>query len=314
MNAAPASDVLARHLLMARTLLTGAAGFTGRYVAAALTARGHEIHAVVHDTPDEAIGGASEVHQGNLAELDAISRIVEAVRPDHVVHLAAIAFVAHGDVEQMYRSNILGTRQLLEALARSAAKPASIVLASSANVYGTAREGTQHEGQPLAPANDYGVTKVAAEYAASLYRAKLPIIVVRPFNYTGRGQSAEFIVPKIVEHARRRASVIELGNLDVARDFSDVRVVAEAYARLVSAPEAIGGTFNICSGRAISLQEVLDVVSLLTGHKLDVRVSPKFVRENEVRSLWGSPEKLKGVVGELPMIPFEDTLRWMLEA
>jgi len=83
---------------------------------------------------------------------------------------------------------------------------------------------------------------------------------------------------------------------------------------LVSAPEAIGGTFNICSGRAISLQEVLDVVSLLTGHKLDVRVSPKFVRENEVRSLWGSPEKLKGVVGELPMIPFEDTLRWMLEA
>lgn len=299
---------------MTRTLITGAAGFTGRYVAKALHDRGHEVHAIVHEQPDERIDGVASVHECDLAKLEAVQEVVGTVRPDHVVHLAAIAFVAHGDVAEMYRSNVLGTRQLLEALARTGASPASIILASSANVYGTAREGRQDEGQALAPANDYGVTKVAGEYVASLYRDRLPITIVRPFNYTGRGQSTDFVVPKIVDHARRRAPVIALGNVEVARDFSDVRVVTEAYMRLLSAPQAIGKTVNICSGRALKLSEVLELVSAISGHKFNVQVSPALVRESDVRSLWGSPIQLRAIVGDLPEIPFEDTLRWMLEA
>lgn len=298
---------------MTRTLVTGAAGFTGRYLTSLLAERGHEIHGVVHHTPDEPIADASAIYQADLASHSAISRIVEEVRPHHVVHLAAIAFVGHDDVEEMYRSNVVGTRQLLDALAHLAEPPRSVLLASSAIVYGNAREGVLDETMPLAPANDYGVTKVAAEFVAQLYKAKLPLIGVRPFNYTGRDQPDDFLIPKIIAHARRREPVIELGNLDVARDFSDVRTVVDAYARLLDTPQAIGGTFNICSGRAVSLAEMLDMVSSLTGHRFEVRVNPALVRANEVRTLSGNAALIESVIGKLDRISLDQTLRWMLE-
>lgn len=297
---------------MTRTLVTGAAGFTGRYVAHALAERGHEVHGLVH-THEPDLADIVRAHEADLADLDALKKVVAEVQPDHVVHLAAIAFVAHGDTEQMYRTNVVGTRQLLEALAGSPTTPSSVLIASSANIYGNAREGVLDETVPAAPANDYGVSKVATEYVAKLYASRLPITVLRPFNYTGRGQSVDFLLPKIVAHARARAPVIELGNLDVARDFSDVRTVAAAYAKLLTEPAAIGETFNICSGRAVSLREVVGMVSELSGHPLEVRVNPAFVRANEVRTLCGSPDKLEKAIGPLDSIPLRQTLGWMLE-
>ncbi|MBA3669044.1 MAG: NAD-dependent epimerase/dehydratase family protein [Sphingomonas sp.] len=298
---------------MTRTLVTGAAGFTGRYLTSLLAGQGHAVHGVVHFIPDEPIADAAAVHVADLADHKAISRVVDEVRPQHVVHLAGIAFVGHDDIEEMYRANVVGTRQLLEALALLEGPPKSVVIASSANVYGNAREGVLEENLPLAPANDYGVSKVAAEYLSQIYVARLPLIVVRPFNYTGRGQSDSFLIPKIVDHARQRAPIIELGNVDVARDFSDVRAVVETYARLLDAPGAIGGTFNICSGRAVSIADILDLVRDLTGHQFEVRVNPALVRCDEVRTLSGCAAKLEGVIGKLGHIPLQETLRWMLE-
>jgi len=299
---------------MTRTLVTGAAGFTGRYLTSLLAARGHEVHGVVHHAVEEPIADAAAVHVADLADHRAISRVVGEVRPHHVVHLAAITFVGHDDIEEMYRANVVGTRHLLDALAQLDAPPVSVLLASSANVYGNAREGILDEGMAPAPVNDYGVSKVAAEYVAQLYRSRLPLIVVRPFNYTGRHQSEHFLIPKIIAHARRRAPVIELGNLDVARDFSDVRSVVEAYALLLESPRAIGETFNICSGRAVSLREIVGMVSGLTGHQFDIQVNPALVRRNEVRILAGSAAKLEGTIGDLRRIPLEETLQWMLDA
>jgi len=301
---------------MTRTLVTGAAGFTGRYLAQALAALGHEVHGLVHYDAElgERIPGFAKLHLGNLRDLEAIRRVTVEVQPDHVVHLAAIAFVAHSDVEEMYGANVVGTRQLLQALTELPAQPVSILLASSANVYGNGHQGVIDETVPPAPANDYGVTKVAMEFVASIYSGRLPLIIVRPFNYTGVGQSPNFIIPKIVDHARRRSAVIELGNLQVARDFSDVRMVADVYSRLLSAPAAVGQTFNICSGRAVMLQELLDLVSQLSGLEFQVQVNSAFIRPNEVLSLWGSPARLEDVLGPINRIPLEDTLRWMLDA
>ena len=301
---------------MPRTLVTGAAGFTGHYVAEALAAQGHEVHGLVHCQEElkQPIPGFKQLHLGDLCDLDAVRRVTAEVQPDHVVHLAAIAFVAHGDVNEMYHVNVVGTRQLLQALSELPRKPSSILLASSANVYGNVRQGVIDETVPPAPVNDYGVSKIAMEYVGSIYSDALPLIIVRPFNYTGRGQSTNFIIPKIVEHARARTKVIELGNLDVARDFSDVRTVADSYARLLLAPEAPGQTFNICSGAAVSLHQVLDLVMRLSGHHFEVTINPAFVRPNEVRSLHGSRVRLEGVIGEVQSIALEDTLRWMLNA
>ena len=298
---------------MPRTLVTGAAGFTGRYVVDELVARGHEVHAIVHRSDDGPISGVSEVYQADLVDLDGVGQAVRSARPDYVIHLAAISFVGHGDIEQMYRTNVVGTRQLLEAISASGSRPSSIVVASSANVYGNAREGQLDESVPAAPANDYGVSKLASEFVASTYASRLPIIVTRPFNYTGRGQGGAFLIPKIVSHVRDRSAVIELGILDVARDFSDVRTVADAYVRLIEAPGAVGQTFNICSGRAVTLRQVVDLATDIANHQIEVRVNPAFVRANEVRSLSGSSEKLEQAIGPLKDIRLRETIRWMLE-
>lgn len=299
---------------MTRTLVTGAAGFTGHYVSQMLAERGHEVHGLIHAPEHAPAPGVTHTHQADLADLESLERIVDQVRPDHVVHLAAVSFVAHSDIDEMYRTNVVGTRQLLESLSRSAGPLTSVLLASSANIYGNSREGVLDETVPPSPVNDYGVSKVAMEYVARLYMSRLPIVVVRPFNYTGRGQNESFLLPKIVAHARKRASVIELGNLDVARDFSDVRTVAETYVKLLSTSGAVGEVFNVCSGRAVSLRSVLEIVGRLSGHPLEVKVNLDLVRANEVRSLCGSSAKLQGIIGPpLDAIPLEETLSWMLQ-
>ena len=300
---------------MSKILVTGADGFTGRYLAAELQRAGYEVHGLVHKPV--ALGkvpGVRALHVADLSDAARLAAVVNEVQPDKVAHLAAIAFVAHGDIEAIYRTNLVGTRHLLEALAQSNAPLDAVLLASSANVYGNSVGGVLDENTPPAPANDYAVSKLAMEYAARLYAGRLPLIMARPFNYTGVGQAESFLIPKIVNHVRRRAPLIELGNLDVARDFSDVRNVVQSYRRLLEAPAAVGQTFNVCSGHAWSLSDVLAMVREISGHDFEVRVNPDFVRQNELKTLLGSRAKLDAVVGEVPEITLRDTLRWMLEA
>ncbi|CAN5642294.1 GDP-mannose 4,6-dehydratase [soil metagenome] len=295
---------------MRKALITGLGGFTGRYLAEQLQSRGYEIAGL------EAFAqpaGAYEMHVCNLNDRKGLADVVARVQPDVVAHLAAISFVAHGDADEIYRTNVAGTRNLLEALAGAPRKPGSVLLASSANIYGNALVDPITEDTPASPANDYAVSKLAMEYMARLWAGQLPITIVRPFNYTGVGQSPNFLIPKIVDHFRSGAAGIELGNIEVARDFSDVRTVAAIYARLLELAPA-GQVFNVCSGRAITLQQVLDMMQALTGRSMEVAINPAFVRANEVKTLRGSQDKLAAVVGELERPAFEQTLQWMLEA
>lgn len=296
---------------MSRVLITGASGFTARHLALAMRAAGYELHGL--DRSATSLPEFHGLHRADLENADSLLSVLEQVQPRYVVHLAAISFVAHGDADEIYRVNVLGTRHLLEALSKASVKPAAILLASSANIYGNAQVECLAEDNPPAPANDYAVSKLAMEYMAALYRERLPLMIARPFNYTGVGQSASFLLPKIVDHFRRRAPVIELGNLDVARDFSDVRVVAEVYRRLLETPAAVGGTFNVCAGQAYSLQDVLSMAREISGHDIEVRVNPAFVRANEVKRLLGSRARLESVIGPVKAIALRDTLSWMLE-
>ena len=299
---------------MSKILITGADGFTGRYLAQTLHEAGHEVHGLVQRAVPEGVHGVSVCHVADLSDAQGLAQVVKAVQPDKVAHLAAIAFVAHGDATAMYNTNLVGTRNLLEALAAGPSPLTAVLLASSANIYGNALEGCLDELTPPAPANDYAVSKLAMEYMARLYAQRLPLVVVRPFNYTGVGQAESFLIPKIVSHVRRRSPLLELGNLEVARDFSDVRNVVQLYHRLLCSPAAVGQTFNVCSGTAHTLTEVIQMVKEISGHDFEVQVNPDFVRPNEVRRLLGNRSKLDGVVGTVAEIALEDTLRWMLEA
>ncbi len=298
---------------MARVLVTGANGFTGHHLLERLAADGHDLFGLVHDAA-ESLPHAATTFSADLRDQAALQKIVNNLRPEMVVHLAAIANVAHGDVSDLYSSNVVGTRNLLQTLAVLDAGPSAVLIASSANVYGNRREGELSEEMEPAPANDYGVTKATCELLGRVYGDRLPIITVRPFNYTGRGQSEHFLIPKILGHIRRGEATIELGNINVARDFSDVRAVVDSYARLLEAPDAIGGIFNICSGRAHTLAQVLEIAQSISGHTLKVEVNPAFVRSDEVKTLCGSRARLEQVIGVLPMPELPETIRWMLNA
>lgn len=289
-----------------RALITGRHGFTGRYVARELEAAGYEVIGLGgHAEPAEA-----DLIHVNLLDRNAVVEAVAEVRPDVVVHLAAIAFVAHGDVDEIYRVNVVGTRNLLDALVQCVWQPKIVVLASSANIYGNAGVDPITESIKPAPANDYAVSKLAMEYMAALWSDRLPIVIARPFNYTGVGQSDQFLIPKIVSHFRRRERVIELGNTDVIRDFGDVRDVARIYGRLVSARPS-GQIFNICTGIGHSLNDVLDMMAEIAGYKIEVHTNPAFVRANEVRRLVGSNEALSSGPGLGMMTELRQTLAWM---
>ncbi|KAA1002574.1 NAD-dependent epimerase/dehydratase family protein [Paraburkholderia panacisoli] len=293
-----------------RTLVTGANGFTGRYLVEKLLGRGH--------TVIETTAGRNDVETPTRIRLDITSpaacrRALELTRPDYIVHLAAISFVGHNDPLDFYRVNVIGTLNLLEACAAVAHTPRKLLIASSANVYGNVTSDAIDESFPLTPVNHYASSKAAMEALVRAWFDQLPILIVRPFNYTGRGQASNFLVPKIVEHFARREPSIELGNIDVARDFSDVRYVANAYDALLDSDVA-GEIVNVCTGTPYTLRNILSAASDLTGHELEIRVNPAFVRQTDVKMLAGSPAKLRSLVPGVESIPFIDTLRWMLTA
>jgi nucleoside-diphosphate-sugar epimerase len=287
-------------------LMTGARGFTGAYVRAELEQAGcRVVGAVIADpTVDEM--------KLDLTDSANCRAVVEAVRPDYVVHLAAISFVQHADAGEFYRVNTIGTTNLLQALLDAGIAPRRVLVASSANIYGNAG-GVLSESQVPQPVNHYAASKLAMEQMVATYADSLPIVVTRPFNYTGAGQEARFLVPKIVSHFVRGERVIELGNLDVERDFSDVRDVARIYRQLLAADTA-GQTVNVCSGYGYALRQIVSAMQEIAGYEIDVRVNQSFVRLSEVKTLIGSPLLLQSLIGEQTAIPLPQTLQWMFDS
>ncbi|WP_334141210.1 GDP-mannose 4,6-dehydratase [Atlantibacter hermannii] len=289
-----------------RALVTGINGFTGRYVAAELSAAGYRVFGLGSGVCDD-----EDYFNVDLLDSNALNNVVDQIKPDVAIHLAAIAFVGHGDANAFYDVNILGTRNLLQALHQTGHSMDAVLLASSANVYGNSIEGQLDEATPANPANDYAVSKLAMEYMAKLWVDKLPIFITRPFNYTGVGQAENFLLPKIVKHYKEQSPTIELGNIDVWRDFTDVRALSKAYVQLVQARPQ-GEIINICSGRTYSLRKAVELCEKITGHHLEIKVNPAFVRANEVKTLCGDPTKLRSIIKQWEVPALEETLRWML--
>lgn len=286
-------------------LVTGASGFTGRNVTPMLRERGYRVVGLGHCC-DEGV----EYVAGNLTDLPGLREVVKRVQPSHVVHLAAMSFVQHGDADAFYDVNVLGTLNLPEALGALPASPAKVLVASSANVYGTPPVEVIDEGASPAPVNHYACSKLAMECMVRTWFNRLPILITRPFNYTGPGQDERFLVPKIVGHYKRKAQVIELGNLDVSRDFSDVRDVVRAYGALLEC-SAQSCVVNVSSGSDISRRQILRMMADIAGYPIEVKVNPAFVRANEIPRLRGSNALLGQLIGEVPCRPFSETLAAM---
>jgi nucleoside-diphosphate-sugar epimerase len=280
-----------------KILLTGAAGFTGLFFKSQAEVAGHTVVAMIADLTDKA----------------SVAAEVLELQPEAVVHLAAISFVGHDDDAAFYGVNVIGSGNLLAAIKALPVKPRCVLLASSANIYGNCISSPIVESQQPAPVNHYAISKLAMEHVAATYLDNLPIVLSRPFNYTGVGQAENFLIPKLVSHFARKADVVELGNLSVEREFNDVRMVCDAYLRLLERGVP-GQTYNVCSGVPHTLASVIKTLETLTGHRISVNVNPSFVRANEVHRLCGSPDKLQACVGRLPGFTLASTLQWMLDA
>lgn len=292
-----------------KVFITGLGGFTGRYLASELLANGYEVFGTVRR---ESVVHGATCYVCDINDREGLTSLLASVQPEFIVHLAGISFAAYGCASEVYRINLLGTLALLEAISSSGCKPQKILLAGSAHVYGNQKQSPIAETCPPAPVSDYAVSKLAMEYLARLWFDRLPIVVTRPFNYTGAGQAVVFLPPKIVSHFARREPEIELGNLDVARDWSDVRDVVQIYRLLLESPMH-SVVVNVCSGKSHTLQYVLDTLTEISGHSLMVRVNPAFVRSNEVRELRGDNSLLRSLIGELPGRPLYETLTWMYQ-
>lgn len=294
-----------------RVLVTGAGGFTGRHLCAHLRDHGYDVVGLIERADPQQPVPANEI-QADLRDASAMTAAIRAAAPDFVVHLAAIAFPGHAQADAVYQVNLVGTLNLLEALVATGFGRKGVLLPSTGTVYGSVEGDALAETAPVAPATHYAVSKHAMEAMARLFARTLPIIVVRPFNYTGPGQREPYLVPKIVRHFAERAAVIELGNVDVERDFLDVRAVVDAYRRLLASPAAIGGTFNVCSGTATAVRTLVTLLEGITGHRIEIRVNPQFVRAGEPRRIVGSPARLRALIGDLRAIALSDTLADML--
>ncbi len=290
-----------------RVLVTGLQGFTGRHMAAELERYGYEVWGIGSASPAEPRTLAAD-----LTDPASLSTAIQRIQPHYVIHLAGVAFVGHGQPKAFYDINLLGTRNLLEALEPFAEGLKCVLLASSANVYGNLQGGLLNERNPTNPANDYAVSKLAMEYMARLWLPGIPVVLARPFNYTGVGQSDSFLIPKIVSHFVRHQQTIELGNMDVWREFNDVRDVVHAYRKLIEAAP-VGQTVNVCSSNMVSLRDALALATEITGHAIQACVNPVFVRANEVLTLGGDATLLKQFVPDWQPRSLRETLTWMLD-
>jgi len=281
-----------------RLLLTGADGFTGVHLTEAAGKAGFEVFPL----------------KSNLSNAGALLEEVAQIAPTHVIHLAGISSVTHADQQELYKVNLFGTLNLLDALLKVKGSIQKIILASSANVYGNTSTGGDSISEDLCPmpVNQYAMSKLAMEYMARSYLDNLPIVFTRPFNYTGVGHDTRFVIPKIIEHFKNNAPIIELGNMTVQREYNDVRNICDIYLALLEQGQ-VGEVYNLCSGRASSLNQVMTELRRLTGQAMEVRVNPTFVRKNEIEVLAGNPEKLENCIVKVNWRPLEDTLSWMLE-
>lgn len=285
-----------------RLLITGADGFTGRYVWDAAIAAGYE--------PLAPLAGF------DLLSPESCQSTVDQTQPDYLIHLAALSFVAHPDQSALYSVNTVGTQHLLQAAHNSGLKFKKIIIASSANVYGNVPLDQQPitERQLPAPVNHYAASKLAMEHMTHTWFDKLPIIITRPFNYTGVGQAGQFLIPKLVKHFAERLPTISLGNLDVARDYSDVRDVAADYVFLLGCPFE-GAVVNLCSGVSYTLASVLETLQSLCGRSITVARDNNLVRANEIATIQGASALWSIAKKDLAnRKKLTDTLSWMLHA
>jgi len=306
---------------MTRILVTGSHGFVGTYLTAAFAAGWPE--AIV--TGFDARASSSSARVLDLLNQEAVTRCVRETTPDIIVHLAAQSSVVHGEKENpaaTWSVNLTGSLNLALAVATYAPN-ATLLFVSSAECYGESlRESPVTEASPLAPLNAYARSKALAERMFSdVLPASAKLIIARPFNHTGVGQREDFVLPSFAGQVARIEAGLQppqmrVGDIDVQRDFLDVRDVVSAYLALLAAASTLPQRFicNIASGRPLPLRRLAEQLQAMARRPFEIVVDPARLRPTSLPLAYADPERLVEMTGWAPKIPLETTLAELLEA
>ena len=308
-----------------RVLVTGAGGFVGGHLVAFLRAEQPEAEVFGIVQPRGGItwgsGAGMTALEADLDDAAATAAVVEAVRPERIVHLAGQSSPQHSwlDPGGTLRTNVMGIVHVLDGARRAGLRPAVLVV-GSAEEYGRApaEELPLRETTPLRPGSPYAVSKTAQAALAALYgpAGGMKVVLTRTFHHTGPGRGEAFaessFARQIAEsEAGLRPPLLKVGNLEAVRDFTDVRDVVRAYWLLLERGEA--GVYNVCSGRGRRIRELLDLLLAQSTTRVEVRVDPDRLRPSDVPVQVGDPARLRAATGWEPAIPLEQTLRDLLE-
>jgi GDP-4-dehydro-6-deoxy-D-mannose reductase len=306
-----------------RLFITGVAGFAGSHLLDHLAELGgYEAHGADHARLEahphaDALGARLASYRAlDITNAEAVDSWLAEGKPDALIHLAAQASGADSLERPVatYHVNAMGTLHVLDALRRTESR-ARVLVTGSADVYGSgAAGGLIREDAPLRPGNPYAGSKAAQDVIAEIYAATfhLPVIRTRTFSHTGPGQRPRFALAGFADQLARidagfAPPEIRVGNLDVTREYGDVRDVVRAYALLIGRGEA-GEAYNVATGHGHKLRDLLDRLIEISGVKATVVVDPSRVRSRDADHLVGDPAKLADATGWKPLRSIEQTL------
>lgn len=299
-------------------LIFGAGGFVGAHLSRELKAHGYDVYGSdVRDQCDQP--ELRSYLKCDLTKAEDVAKVVQELEPDYIVNLAAVSSVGQSwrMPAMTMRVNVEGALNVMEA-ARASKKPPRILLVGSSEEY-SPKNAPLDESDPLNSNNPYGISKSTQERFAALYaeRYGLEVCLTRSFNHTGPGQAADFVLPSWCRQAAAidssgRPGKMIVGNLNVSRDFSDVRDVVCAY-RLILEGGRAGGVYNVGSGRATPLGDLLKTITGFCRQPIEIEVDPRLIRPTDTPYICCDATRLRDELGWTSKYQLEDTLREMYE-
>lgn len=300
-------------------LVTGAAGFAGRHLLDRLSGLGRLVGWRRPGGTDADVRPGVVWQDVDITDRDAVERAIQDVVPDRIFHLAGAAHVETSWTSAVphLKANVLGTQHLLDAVHRTG-RPCRIVVVTSAQIYGVSDDPVAEDGR-LLPQSPYGLTKLAQDRLAlrAAEDDRLDVMVARPFNHIGPRQEPGFAISSFARQIACIESglappVLQVGNLETRRDITDVRDVADAYVRIMDGGST-GLAYNVCSGRAWRIRDLLDELLSLATVPIAVEIDQARLRPIDVQVVQGDPTRIQTELGWTPRIPVEQTLKDTLD-
>jgi len=302
-------------------LITGGTGFVGTHLIQFLRSNASKIAVIASGesrSPQEPVPGV-EYYELDIRRVDEVRSVVHKVSPTHICHLAGISTVdvSWNHPRPTFEVNVLGAYNLFEAAMSLPSLP-RILNVSTSQVYASS-DRILTETSPIGPDNPYAASKAMAELLRVQYRKCTAggIVTARSFNHTGPGQSPTFVLPSIARQfaemeANLRPPRLAAGNVEVKRDFTDVRDVVVAYSRLLEKGRT-NEVYNVCSGYAVRLADVIRKFETISGIAVEIDTEPARLRSGEVSQIFGDSTKIRMETGWIPQIPLEKTIRDLLD-